>query len=410
MSAASQTTSRASISWPLIVLAGCCIAAVTFGPRSASGIFQMPILSTFGWGTGVFSFALALQNLLWGAGQPFSGALADRYGTMPVLAGGGALYALGLVLMAWSSEPLAFQLTAGVFIGLGMSGASLNLVLGAFGKLLPPEKQPMAFGLCTAAGSFGQFLFSPLAGALTANFGWQTATIIFGCIVLTVLPLSLAVASKPQPPVAFEAPRQSARAALREALSQRSYVLLVLGFFTCGFQLAFITVHFQRYVTESGLSPQVGYWAFALVGVFNIIGSISAGWLSQRMPRRYILSIIYLARSVVTLLFIVLPPSPAAVYLFGMASGLLWLSTVPPTNSIIVQIFGVRHFAMLAGFSFFVHQVGGFSGVLLGGYMREAFGSYAFAWQVSIALGLFSALVNLPIAERPMTRPAEATA
>ena len=394
------------------MLAGCCIAAITFGPRSASGVFQMPILSSFGLSATVFSFALALQNLLWGAGQPFAGALADRYGTMPVLAGGGTLYALGLVLMAWSSEPLAFQLTAGVFIGLGMSGASLNLVLGAFGKLLPPEKQPMAFGLCTAAGSFGQFLFSPLAGALIGNIGWQTTTVIFGCIVLAVLPLSLAVASKPQPPAAsaLEAPRQSALAALREALSQRSYVLLVLGFFTCGFHLAFITVHFQRYVVESGLSPQVGYWAFALVGIFNIVGSISSGWLSQRMPRRYILSAIYLARSAAILLFVLLPPSTVTVYLFGMTFGLLWLSTVPPTNAIVVQIFGARHFAMLAGFSFFSHQVGGFIGVLLGGYMREAFGSYALAWQVSIALGLFSALVNLPIVERPMARPAEATA
>ena len=394
----------------MVVLAGCCIALLTFGPRSAVGVFQMPILSSFGWSTAAFSIALAIQNLLWGAGQPIAGALADRYGSMPVLAVGALFYAAGLALMAWSTTPLAFDLTAGVLIGVGLSGSSFNLVVGALGKIVPEKSQPMAFGLCTAAGSFGQFLFSPLAGGMIAQFGWQTATIVFGCLVLLVLPLALVVASPPAPPASREAPSQSSLEALREALGQRSFLLLTLGFYTCGFQLAFVTVHFQRYVVESGLSPQVGYWAFALVGMFNVVGALSAGWLSQRMPRRYILSAIYFARSVATLLFIVLPPTATTVYLFGVATGLLWLSTVPPTNSIVVQIFGSRHFAMLSGFVFFSHQVGAFCGVLLGGYMREAFGSYALAWQVSIALGVFSGLVNLPIVERPLARPAEATA
>ena len=394
----------------MIVLAGCCIAVISFGPRSAMGVFQMPVLNTFGWGSAAFSVALAIQNLLWGAFQPFSGALADRYGSLRVLMVGALFYAAGLILMAWSSTPLAFDLTAGALIGVGLSGSSFNLVLGAFGKLVPPEKQPMAFGLGSAAGSFGQFLFSPLAGGLIAAYGWQTTVILFGCVTLAIVPLSLAVASPPAPVATDTRGGQSSLAALRAAMSDRSYVLLVLGFYTCGFQLAFVTVHFQKYVIESGLPASTGYWAFALVGMFNVIGSLSAGWLSQRMPRRYILSAIYLARSASTILFILLPPSTAGVYLFGMITGLLWLSTVPPTNSIIVQLFGARHFAMLSGFAFFSHQVGGFCGVLIGGYAREMFGSYTIAWAISIALGVFSALVNLPIVERPARAAAEATA
>jgi len=403
-----HSAGAAALPWPMVVLAGCCIAVISFGPRSAMGVFQVPVLTTFGWGSAAFSIALAIQNLLWGVFQPFAGALADRYGSMRVLMAGSVFYAAGLILMAWSSTPLAFDMTAGVLIGVGLSGSSFNLVLGAFGKLVPEERQPMAFGLGSAAGSFGQFLFSPLAGGLVVTWGWQVTAIAFGALILAILPLSLAVASPPAPQRA-QGP-DSSLGALREALTQRSYVLLVLGFYTCGFQLAFVTVHFQKYVVESGLPASTGYWAFALVGMFNIIGSLSAGWLSQRMPRRYILSAIYFARSVATILFIILPPSAASVYLFGMITGLLWLSTVPPTNSIIVQIFGARHFAMLAGFAFFSHQVGGFCGVLIGGYARELFGSYAMAWNISIVLGVFSALVNLPIVERPMRRPAEAAA
>jgi MFS family permease len=401
---------KSALDWRMVVLAGCCIAVISFGPRSAMGVFQMPVLTSFGWGSAAFSVALAIQNLLWGTFQPFAGALADRYGSLRVLMVGALFYAAGLILMAWSSTPLAFDLTAGALIGIGLSGSSFNLVLGAFGKLVPPEKQPMAFGLGSAAGSFGQFLFSPLAGGLVAAFGWQTTVILFGCVILAIIPLSLAVASPPAP-VATEAHGgQSSLSALRAAMSDRSYVLLTLGFYTCGFQLAFVTVHFQKYVIESGLPASTGYWAFALVGMFNVVGSLSAGWLSQRMPRRYILSAIYLARSASTVLFILLPPSTAGVYLFGMITGLLWLSTVPPTNSIIVQLFGARHFAMLSGFAFFSHQVGGFCGVLIGGYAREMFGSYTIAWAISIALGVFSALVNLPIVERPARGTVEATA
>jgi len=391
------------VSPEIIILAACAMSMLTFGPRASSGNFQLPILSAYGWGSDTFSFALAIQNLLWGLGQPFAGALADRYGSVRVLSGGAILYAAGCALMAVADTPATFTLTAGVMIGFGLSGCAMSLVVGALAKLLPDSKRAMGFGLVTAAGSFGQFLFSPLSGAMIQTVGWRETTIGFGILMLLILPLSMFVASAPirkDPNVQ----QQTLGEALREAFSHRSYVLVVLGFFTCGFQLAFITVHFQKYVVEAGLSPQVGYWAFALVGLFNIVGSLSSGWLSNRVPRRYILSAIYFGRSVVTLVFILTPPSAMSAYIFGAMSGLLWLSTVPPTSAIIGQMFGTRYFAMLYGFAFFSHQVGGFMGVLLGGVLREQTGSYEIVWFLSIALGVASALINLPVVEKPVVR------
>ena len=370
------------------------------------GAFQLPVFSTRPWGQDSFFIALASQNLLWGIGQPFAGALADRYGSKYVLIGGALLYAAGLALMAVAQTGWGFELGAGVLIGFGLSGASFNLVLGSFAKLLPPRRLSYAFGAATAAGSFGQFLFSPLAGALIDRFGWEGAALAFAALILPIVPLSLALAS---PPVAY-APQEGQGAIFRRALGHRSYVLLVLGFFTCGFQLAFITVHFQRYIVESGLSPVVGYWAIALVGVFNIFGSLFSGWLGMWVPRRYILSVIYLSRAVATVVFIALPASPTSALVFGAVTGLLWLSTVPPTSSLIGQMFGPKNMSMLYGFAFFSHQVGGFLGVLLGGMFREATGSYLPVWLLSIALGVMSALINLPIVEapaQPVPQPAE---
>ena len=391
------------VSPEIIILAACAMSMLTFGPRASSGNFQLPILSAYGWGSDTFSFALAIQNLLWGLGQPFAGALADRYGSVRVLSGGAILYAAGCALMSVADTPATFTLAAGVMIGFGLSGCAMSLVVGALAKLLPDSKRSMGFGLVTAAGSFGQFLFSPLSGAMIQTVGWKETTIGFGILMLLILPLSMFVASAPirkDPNVQ----QQTLGEALREAFSHRSYILVVLGFFTCGFQLAFITVHFQKYVVEAGLSPQVGYWAFALVGLFNIVGSLSSGWLANRVPRRYILSAIYFGRSVVTLIFILTPPSAMSAYIFGALSGLLWLSTVPPTSGIIGQMFGTRYFAMLYGFAFFSHQVGGFMGVLLGGVLREQTGSYEFVWFLSIALGVASALINLPVVEKPVVR------
>ena len=286
-------------------------------------------------------------------------------------------------------------------IGFGLSGASFNLVLGSFAKLLPPERLSYAFGAATAAGSFGQFLFSPLANALIGHFGWEGAALVFAGLILPIVPLSLALAS----PRASFAAQGGQGATFFRALKHRSYVLLVTGFFTCGFQLAFITVHFQRYIVESGLSPIIGAWAIALVGVFNIFGSLFSGWLGMRMPRRYILSTIYFARALATVIFISLPASPESALLFGAVTGLLWLSTIPPTTSLIGQMFGARNLSMLYGFAFFSHQLGGFLGVLLGGFFRDHLGSYLPVWILSIAFGLISALINLPIVEAPAAEP-----
>ena len=391
----------------LIILVGCSIAVLTFGPRSAIGAFQADMLAAHAWTRDVFSLGVALQNLLWGVGQPFAGAVADRFGATRVLAAGALLYAAGLILMAWSTTPLAFNMSAGVLIGFGLSGCSFNLVLGAFGKLLPENRRAMAYGFGTAAGSLGQFLFSPLAVGLIQAYGWRATTIVFGVMMLAVIPMSLLLATprSDAQPAGAGAPA-SLKQTLIEAFGHRSYVLLVLGFFTCGFQLAFITTHFQIYLRDVGLSAQVGGWAFALIGIFNIVGSMSSGWLSSRMPRRWILSAIYLGRALAVVVFILLPPTVWSTFAFAAVTGLLWLSTIPPTSSLVGLMFGVRYLAMLYGFAFFSHQVGGFLGVWLGGVLFEATGSYNIVWWLSVALGVASALINLPIEERPYERRA----
>ena len=410
--AGAQVGTRHRFPPQVIVAAGCLVAIITFGPRSAIGQFQLPILGEFNFGTDIFSFAMALQYLFWGLGQPFAGAVADRYGTGKVIVAGAIVYAFGLALMTWSSTPASFMLTQGVLLGFGISSCSFNLIIGAFGKLLPPERRSFAFGLATAAGSFGQFLFSPLAGGLIAAYGWHVTAIIFSVLILACIPLAIFLQKGPEPipENATLAQRQSFRQALAEAFGHRSYVLLVIGFFTCGFQLAFITVHFQRYVVEAGLPASVGYWAFALVGMFNIVGSMSSGWLADRVPKKWILSFIYFSRSLVTLAFISMPPTPASTLMFGVFSGMLWLSTVPPTSGLIGVMFGTKYFSTLYGFAFLNHQVGGFAGLMLAGYLRETTGSYAIVWWLSIALGVFSAVINMPIVERPVERREAAVA
>ncbi len=298
-SAPSQPQPARSYAPEIIVLCGCLIALITFGPRASAGLFQIPMTTTHGWGRDVFSFAIALQNLLWGVGQPFAGAVADRFGTLRVLCAGALLYAAGLVVMATSTTPSAMTIGAGVLIGFGLAGCSFNLVLGAFGKLLPEKWRPMAFGAGTAAGSFGQFLFPPVGNLMIETLGWQQALMIFGVSVLAVLPLSLALATRKadEGAAASNAPSQTIAQALSEAFRHRSYVLLVLGFFTCGFQLAFITAHMPAYLKDAGLPAWVGGWTLAVIGLANAVGSLGAGWLSTRMPKRYILAFIYFARS-----------------------------------------------------------------------------------------------------------------
>jgi MFS family permease len=397
-----------SSSWrtPLvIIICGCAIALLSFGPRSTLGFFIQPMSREFAWGRDVFSLAIAVQNLLWGLGQPLAGAIADRFGVLRVMIVGALLYAGGLLLMRYAATPLSLNLGAGVLIGFGLSGCSFNLVLSAFSKLLPPERRGIALGAGTAAGSFGQFLFAPFGVALIDNFGWQAALTVFAGLMLLILPLSLALATPRTAPAALPAAdQQSFKTALAEAFGHRSYVLLVLGFFTCGFQLAFVTVHLPAYLIDRGISAQTGGWVIAAIGLFNIVGSLSVGWLQNRMPKRYILSTIYFTRAVATLLFISFPITPESAIAFGAISGLTWLSTVPPTSALVALMFGTRWLSTLYGFAFVSHQVGGFLGVFLGGIVFESFGSYTPIWWLSIVFGVLSALINLPIVEKPVDR------
>jgi MFS family permease len=410
--ASSEDSGLSSIGWRtpvLIVVCGCLVSLMSFGPRATLGFFLTPMSQANHWDRDVFALALAIQNLLWGAGQPLAGAIADRYGTLRVLCGGAILYAVGLVLMAYSTSAGMLNLSAGVLIGFGLSGCTFSIVLAAFGKLLPENWRLLAFGAGTAAGSFGQFLYSPLAVSLIDAYGWQNALITFGVGMLLILPLSLVIATAPVSTAAGAA-QQSLKQALSEALGNRSYVLLVLGFFTCGFQLAFITIHMPAYLVDKGLSASVGGWTIAAIGLFNIIGSLASGWLGNIVPKRYILSVIYFARAAAVLAFIMLPVTAASAITFGAVMGLLWLSTVAPTNGIIALLFGTRWLATLAGVAFFSHQVGGFLGVWLGGYVFVRTGSYDAVWWLSVLFGVLSAVINLPIVEKPVVRAVPAPA
>jgi MFS family permease len=391
----------------VIVICGCLIGMLTFGPRSSIGFFMQPMGREFSWGRDVFALAFAVQNLLWGIGQPISGAIADRFGAVRVISVGALMYAVGLLVMRYSSTPLQLDLGAGLLVGFGLSGCSFNLVLSAFGKLMPPEWRAVAIGAGTAAGSFGQFVFAPITVALIDNAGWQSALTLFACLMLLVIPLSLALATPPAA-AAADVPvveRQSFKQALSEAFGHRSYVLLVLGFFTCGFQLAFITMHLPAYLVDRGMPASTGGWVIATIGLFNIVGSLGVGWLSNRFPKRYILSAIYFTRALATVAFVLLPMTTFSALAFGIISGLTWLSTVPPTSSLVVLMFGTRWLATLYGFAFFSHQVGGFLGALLGGVVFEKFGSYTPIWWLSVLFGVLSALINLPIVEEPVARP-----
>jgi MFS family permease len=413
MATLTSSTSRLStLGWrtpAVIVVCGCVISFLSFGPRASLGFFLTPMSQANGWDRDVFGLALAIQNILWGAGQPLAGAIADRFGTIRVLSAGGILYAIGLVLMAYSSTPGMLNLGAGVLIGFGLAGCSFSVVLGAFGKLMPESWRLLAFGAGTAAGSFGQFLYSPLAVSLIDAYGWHNALLVFGAGMLLVLPLSLALATAPaEAGTSHGAVSQSLGQALSEAVGHRSYILLVLGFFTCGFQLAFITVHMPAYLVDRGLSSSVGAWTIGAIGLFNIVGSLASGWLGNVMPKRYLLSFIYFARAAAVLAFISFPVTAATSIMFGAVMGLLWLSTVPPTNGIIALMFGTRWLATLAGLAFFSHQVGGFLGVWLGGVVFVRTGSYDAVWWLSVLFGVLSAVVNLPIVEKPVPRLAAA--
>jgi MFS family permease len=394
-----------SSSWrtPTIVLVSCgIIMTLAMGIRHGFGLYLQPISTDMHWGRETFALALAIQNLVWGITQPFAGMIADKYGTGRVVVGGALLYALGLVWMGHPSSELTFIVASGLMIGTGLSGVTFSIVAGALGRAFPPEKRSMALGISAAAGSFGQFALLPLTQWLLSNVGWSGALLVMACVAMVIAPLAAVLAEKQIAHV--HTFKQSARQALREALGHRGYVLLTVGFFVCGFQVVFIGVHLPAYLADHGLPPHVAVTSLALVGLFNIIGTYATGWLGGRLPKRYILSFIYFARAAVIAIFIFAPLSAVSVYVFAMALGLLWLSTVPPTNAIVAQVFGVRYLSMLSGFTFFSHQIGSFLGAWLGGKLYDTTGSYDVVWYLSIALGIVAGLINLPIDERAIAR------
>jgi len=394
----------------VVLLCGGVILTLSMGTRQGFGLFLQPMTFDLGWSRETFAFALALQNLVWGASQPFFGMIADRKGAGWVLAAGAALYATGLVLMAMSTTGWQFSLATGLFVGLAQGCTTFSIVFGVVSRIFPPERRSMALGLSSAAGSFGQFAMLPYTGTLISQFGWLNALLILAVSAALIAPLASALVEKHGKGAAGGL-TQSVAEAVREAFAHKSFLLLTAGYFVCGFQLAFITVHFPAYLLDKGLSANVGMFALALVGLFNIFGSFASGALGARYTKKYLLSSIYFLRSIAIALFILAPVSEASVYLFSAAIGLLWLSTVPLTNGVIAGIFGVAYMSTLSGFVFFSHQIGSFIGVWLGGYLFDHTGSYQVVWLISIALGAFAAVVNLPIEERliaraPAPRPA----
>ena len=394
----------------IIILAGCLIGLITFGPRSIMGLFLGPMTIENNWSRETFALAIAVQNLLWGLGQPMAGVIADRFGTAKVVAFGALAYAGGLALMAYSDTPLLLNMSAGLLIGFGLSGSAMFLVLSSFAKLLPESQRPLAFGLGTAAGSMGQFVFAPLGVAFIDAYGWQTTLLIMAAIILVVPLLAGVLRSDPAEEAAQPGGSQSVMEALSEAFQHKSYNLLVIGFFVCGFHVAFITTHLPPFLADEGIDPAWGGWAIAIIGLFNVFGAFASGVLSGRMPKPQLLVYIYSARSVVILLFLLAPVSPFSVILFSAAIGLLWLSTVPPTSALVAVMFGTRYMATLYGFVFFSHQVGAFLGVWLGGRLFDTFGSYDVVWWLSVALGVFAALIHWPIKDAPVRRLAAQSA
>ncbi len=387
-----------------VLACGAAIVTLSMGIRHGFGLWLQPITQEMGWTRQSFAFAIALQNLSWGVMGIFAGMAADRFGAFRVLMGGAVLYGLGLAGMALSPTPLLFAITTGLLIGAAQAGTTYAVIYGVLGRQIAPEKRSWAMGVAAAAGSFGQFLMVPVEGWLIAGLGWQQALLALSMAVLMIVPLAFGLREPGFQ--GAEAPKreQTIGHALKEAFSYPSFNLLMVGYFVCGFQVVFIGVHMPSYLKDHGLSPQVASYALALIGLFNVFGTYIAGTLGQRMPKRFILSFIYLARAVVITIFLLVPLSPLSVYVFSAVMGALWLSTVPPTNATIAQIFGVQHLSMLGGFVFFSHQIGSFLGVWLGGYLYDATGSYDIVWYIAIALGVLAGLVNLPIKEAPIQR------
>jgi MFS family permease len=393
-----KTLARSSL-W--LLLGGSLILALSLGIRHGFGLFLPPMSAEFGWGREVFAFAIALQNLIWGLTQPFTGALADRFGAKRTVIVGGVLYAIGLGCMGLADSPLSLSLSAGLLIGIGLSGTSFSVILGAVGRAAPMEKRSMAMGIAAAAGSFGQFAMLPGTLGLIGWLGWSAALLALGLLVALIVPLAAMLKDNPLPLLGHE---QTLGEALREACSHSGFWLLALGFFVCGFQVVFIGVHLPAFLVDQHLPALVGTTVLALVGLFNIFGTYIAGWLGGRMSKPRLLSALYLARALVISAFVMAPLTVWSAYAFGIAMGLLWLSTVPLTNGTVATLFGVRNLSMLGGIVFLFHQLGAFLGGWLGGYLFDRTGSYDLVWQIAIVLSLLAAALNWPVREQPVAR------
>ena len=389
-----------------VLLCGALIVTLAMGIRHGFGLWLQPITQAQNWSRETFSLAIAIQNLSWGFFGIFAGMVADKFGAFKVILTGAVAYALGLVGMGLAQTPLTFMLSAGVLIGAAQAGTTYAVIYGIIGRNVSADKRSWAMGVAAAAGSFGQFLMVPTESFLIQNFGAKEALLILGVAVLAIMPLALGLREPGFAGGQTAKREQSILQALKEAFKYPSFQLLMAGYFVCGFQVVFIGVHMPSYLKDKGLSPEVAAYALGLIGLFNVFGTYAAGVLGQKLPKRYILSFIYGARAVVITIFMLVPLSPMSVYLFAAVMGLLWLSTVPPTNAVVAQIFGVAHLSMLGGFVFMSHQVGSFMGVWLGGYLYDKTGSYDIVWQLAIALGVFAALINFPVKETEIKRDA----
>jgi len=391
----------------LLLICGSLVVTLSMGIRHTFGLFMQPMTAQLGWGREAFSLAIAFQNLVWGLAQPFTGWLADRFGAGRVILAGGLFYLAGLLLMAWSSTPGEFVLSAGVLVGLGLSGTTFSVVYGAVGRAVSPQQQAGALALVGAAGSLGQFLMVPVGQQLLSGFGWMNTLLVFALLAALILPLSAGASE--QGHASHGGPRLSTGAALGQAFGHRDYWLITAGFFVCGFQVVFIGAHLPAYLLDKGLSANLGMMALALIGLFNIFGTWSFGKWGGRYSKKWLLAGIYLGRSVVIGLFLLAPLTALSVGLFACAMGFLWLGTVPLTNGLVARMFGVQYLAMLSGFVFLSHQLGSFLGVWLGGRLFDATGSYNLVWGICMALGVAAALLNLPIREQPApSRPVPA--
>ncbi|QWD67165.1 MFS transporter [Polynucleobacter sp. MWH-Aus1W21] len=404
---------NAGLSMKEVLIYGGLMVTLSMGIRHGFGLFNLPITSANGWGRETFALTIALQNLIWGAVQPITGALADRYGAFKIMVAGGILYALGLTGMALSGDVMNFTLAGGLLIGLAQTATTYSVVYGILGRNVPAEKRVWAMGITAAAGSFGQFLMIPAEQGLLSAFGTQNALLMLALMASLMIPTAFMLREK-NFSHSHALGDQTIKQALKEAVSNPSFRYLTLGYFVCGFQVVFIAVHLAPYLKDVSVNypavgaPVVATTALALIGLFNIFGTYSSGILAQRFPKRYLLSAIYLGRSIAITAFLLLPPSPMSTYIFSAIMGFLWLSTIPLTNGIVAQIFGVKYLTMLSGLVFFSHQLGSFCGAFLGGYLFDQTGSYLIVWEIAIGLGVFAFLANLPVKERAVERVANA--